>query len=68
MPPKKSDRSAKDAKDAKGDSNRGGKPGTAAVPEKPAAYANDYTNKLKDGLRKQLQATKGIPEKLKAVD
>lgn len=31
-------------------------------------YANDYTNKLKDSLRKQLQATKGFPEKLKSVE
>jgi hypothetical protein len=30
-------------------------------------YSNDYTNKLKDALRKQLQGTKGFPEKLKSV-
>lgn len=30
-------------------------------------YSNDYTNKLKDNLRKQLQGTKGFPEKLKSV-
>lgn len=30
-------------------------------------YSNDYTNKLKDSLRKQLQGTKGFPEKLKSV-
>lgn len=64
MPPKQS---ANSIKDVKGDSNKGGKPSVPAIPEKPQAYANDYTNKLKDGLKKQLQATKGIPEKLKTV-
>lgn len=64
MPPKKS---AKSTKDANGDSIKGGKPSVPAISEKPPAYANDYTNKLKDGLKKQLQATKGIPEKLKTV-
>ena len=30
-------------------------------------YANEITNKLKESLKKQLQAVKGVPEKLKSV-
>ena len=38
-----------------------------ALPSEPQAYTNEYTNKLKDTLKKQLQSTKGFPEKLKSV-
>lgn len=33
----------------------------------PEPYENEITNKLKESLRKNLQATKGFPEKLKSV-
>lgn len=58
---------AKGAKAKPGDKN---KPDDKKVPP-PAPevqlYHNEYTAKLKDSLKKQLQATKGFPEKLKSV-
>lgn len=66
MPPKTNPKApaGKDGKDGQAS-------GKASAKELPPAesqlYANDYTNKLRDSLRKQLQGTKGFPEKLKSV-
>lgn len=37
------------------------------APPEVQLFHNEYTAKLKDSLKKQLQGTKGFPEKLKSV-
>ncbi len=68
MPPKKAAASAKGgAKSTKGAPSAKTDDKKTAVPSEPQAFTNEYTNKLKDNLKKQLQQTKGFPEKLKLV-
>lgn len=43
------------------------KKSTAPSASATQMYANEITNKLKESLKKQLQAVKGVPEKLKTV-
>ena len=63
-PPKSAAAKAADKGDKSARTETSAKPNT---PTGPQPYANDYTNKLKETLKKQLQATKGFPEKLKTV-
>jgi hypothetical protein len=70
MPPKQAPKSAAPKAGAGGDKGEKSVNSTAGKPTTPMEnqlYANDYTNKLRDQLKKQLQGTKGFPEKLKLV-
>ena len=68
MPPKKNPKAAgKSTASAAGSKTTPKQSARDPLPVEVQLYTNDYTNKLKDALRKQLQATKGFPEKLKTV-
>jgi len=59
--------SAKGAKPKPGDKEKPEDKKAAPSAPEVQLYLNEYTTKLKESLKKKLQATKGFPEKLKPV-
>lgn len=68
MPSKKkptSKKGDKGGKSARSEKSLDDKKTTA--PSETQLYMNDYTNKLRESLKKQLLATKGFPDRIKLV-